>query len=152
MVSILFTNFNLLSVFQLSNILNSVDIPRNSYLGCTITMYASLSTHASNLCGPVEHSLWVDVGTVLAHIVQQRSKRHQWHNEHQLSSHTDGDDTQTIRMNYRRHYTSFVQQFLTLRCWRSFIQNLDGHWQLHILIRRHPNTLSIIIHATEHAQ
>ena len=107
--------------------------------------YPTLSTHTSNLCGPVEHHLRVDVGSVLADVVQQRAKWHERNNQHQSSCHTNGDDTQTIRMNHRRHYTSFVQQLSAFSRWRSFVQNLYCYRQLHVLIQRHPHALKIKI-------
>ena len=98
-------------------------------------------THASDLRTPIEQRLWSDIRTVLSDVVQEGPVRDEWHNEHHLSGHADGNDPSAIRVQHWCHYTSLFQQLGILGGGRTLAQDFYGDNHFDIFIGWSPCTL-----------
>lgn len=110
-----------------------------SLIGCACNI--PNITNLCDLCQPVEEDLGAHVVLVLADVVQEAAKGHELRDEHHLGGHADSQDADAAHVLHRRHHTGLLQQLFVLIGGRAVLQNLDGHWDLHILAFGDPETL-----------
>jgi len=73
-----------------------------------------VEAYAGDLSSPAEKQFGADVVLLASNVVEGAAVLHQLGDQHQLSGHTDGRDTHTVRVIDRSHDPSLLQQVTVL--------------------------------------